>query len=69
MIPDNGDGVSTKGIDMCHRTTCKTCGKATWSGCGQHIESALKGVPKDQRCTCAPAEKATGSFLGRLFGR
>jgi len=35
---------------MCSRATCRKCGKPTWSGCGNHIEIALKGVPKSQRC-------------------
>jgi hypothetical protein len=26
------------------------CGKPTWIGCGGHIESALQGVKKDDRC-------------------
>ncbi len=39
---------------MCSPMTCTTCGKTTWTGCGQHIESALAGVPADARCTCAP---------------
>lgn len=29
---------------MCHKITCKKCGKPTWAGCGRHIEIALKGV-------------------------
>ena len=29
---------------MCHRTTCPKCNKPTWSGCGNHVESALQGV-------------------------
>jgi hypothetical protein len=37
---------------MCQRTTCRTCGKATYSGCGMHIEQALAGVPASQRCDC-----------------
>ena len=37
---------------MCARITCQTCGKATWTGCGQHIEEALRGVPEADRCTC-----------------
>ncbi len=48
---------------MCHQVQCKRCGKPTWAGCGQHIEQALANVPKDQRCTCPPAE----SFLHKLF--
>ena len=35
---------------MCYRTTCPQCGKATWGGCGAHIEQALRGVPESQRC-------------------
>lgn len=37
---------------MCYKTICKHCGKYTWSGCGRHIERALKGVPQSKRCTC-----------------
>ena len=35
---------------MCARVTCETCGKATWQGCGEHIEEALAGVPSEERC-------------------
>lgn len=35
---------------MCHRVTCPVCQKFTWSGCGNHVEQALAGVPGDQRC-------------------
>lgn len=37
---------------MCATVTCNNCGKATWAGCGQHIEEALEGIPAEQRCTC-----------------
>ena len=37
---------------MCSRVICQICKKYTWSGCGQHIDDALAGVPDDQRCTC-----------------
>ena len=50
---------------MCQRVQCSRCGKPTWTGCGQHIEQALKGVPESERCTCPPAP----SLLSRLFGR
>jgi hypothetical protein len=43
---------------MCSRVTCRQCGKATWSGCGEHIEQALYGVPKDQRCQGHAQEKS-----------
>jgi len=62
---------------MCARTTCRTCGKPTVSGCGNHVEQALAGIPKSQRCQgharTAPQQATTapqksGGFLSRLFG-
>ena len=38
---------------MCYPVTCDTCGKATWAGCGEHIDAALSGVAAEARCTCA----------------
>lgn len=35
---------------MCKAVTCDICGKTTWSGCGEHIEEALEGVPLALRC-------------------
>ncbi|MFT4299298.1 MAG: hypothetical protein QM597_06670 [Aeromicrobium sp.] len=35
---------------MCQKIVCGECGKATWVGCGEHIEEALAGVPDEQRC-------------------
>lgn len=52
---------------MCSKITCGTCGKATWTGCGSHIDQALAGVPHDKRCTCDDAASSEGSF-GSLFG-
>jgi len=37
---------------MCSRVTCQQCKKYTWSGCGQHIDEALAGVPDEQICKC-----------------
>lgn len=37
---------------MCKKITCDTCGRPTWAGCGEHVEEALAGVPKADRCTC-----------------
>lgn len=65
---------------MCSRATCRTCGKPTWSGCGQHVESALAGVPAADRCqghakpsadgaSGASGAKKRGGFLSRLTGR
>ena len=64
---------------MCQRVTCRTCKKATWSGCGQHKEMVLAGVPKSQRCQCgktgakrpvaAAAPEPKSGFFSRLFGK
>ncbi len=37
---------------MCRRVTCPRCEKATYAGCGMHVEQVLGGVPMDQRCSC-----------------
>ncbi|GAB3669190.1 hypothetical protein GCM10027596_41090 [Nocardioides korecus] len=64
---------------MCRPVKCKTCGKTTWAGCGQHIAQVKAGVPAGNWCPGkhTPAEKAAasssqasqGGLLGRLFGR
>ena len=52
---------------MCHRVTCSTCHKATYRGCGRHVEQVLAGVPGSQRCTCEPAaSRPSGGLLGWL---
>jgi hypothetical protein len=50
---------------MCQKVQCSRCGKPTWSGCGQHIEQALAGVPPEKRCTCPPPK----GVLQQLFGK
>ncbi len=48
---------------MCSPATCSTCGKATWRGCGNHVEMALAGVPAEKRCSCnAAAAQPTASL-------
>ena len=37
---------------MCSKVVCKNCHKFTWSGCGEHIEEALHGIPEADRCAC-----------------
>jgi hypothetical protein len=37
---------------MCTKVKCSSCGKATYAGCGQHIEEVLAGVPESERCRC-----------------
>ncbi|WP_028656952.1 hypothetical protein [Nocardioides sp. J54] len=57
---------------MCRPTRCRTCGKTTWAGCGQHVASVKAGVPADQWCPGHPASTSSaqptaGSLLRRLF--
>lgn len=56
---------------MCYAVTCKTCGKTTWAGCGQHIDSVRQQVPASQWCGGHASEsgKSQGSFFSRLIGR
>jgi hypothetical protein len=37
---------------MCSKVDCDICKKATWVGCGEHIEEALEGVAEADRCVC-----------------
>ncbi len=56
---------------MCSPATCRTCGKASYSGCGQHVDQMLAGVPQNKRCDCSSNARSSGdaSVLSRLFGR
>ena len=57
---------------MCRPVTCKKCGKTTWAGCGQHIDSVKAQVPAGQWCTCSKddaSDSNSGGFLSRLMGR
>jgi hypothetical protein len=54
---------------MCSRTTCRKCKKPTWSGCGNHVEEALRGVPKSQRCQGHANDPEEPGFFSRLFGK
>ncbi|MGI9196769.1 MAG: hypothetical protein ACR2KE_04835 [Candidatus Nanopelagicales bacterium] len=57
---------------MCRQVTCQRCEKASWAGCGQHVNQVMAGVPKNQRCRCTADEMAAWkkehSLFGRLFG-
>ncbi len=37
---------------MCMPATCPKCGKASYVGCGMHVEQILGHLPKDKRCSC-----------------
>lgn len=70
------DTVDHEEHSMCRAVTCKTCGKTTWAGCGEHIDSVKEKVPADQWCdgqhdTTGTTGAATsgGNFISRLFGR
>lgn len=61
---------------MCRPTTCRTCKKTTWAGCGQHVQSVKASVPAGEWCNgthsaaqLAAAKSAKPSFFARLFGR
>jgi len=55
---------------MCRPVRCRSCGKTTWAGCGDHIEQALYGVALEDRCPGHEDQNAPeGSFLSRVFGR
>ena len=55
---------------MCRRVSCKVCGKPTWAGCGNHVEQALAGVPKKDRCAGhTDAERAEAAGPDDRFAR
>lgn len=54
---------------MCQAVTCRTCGKTTWSGCGQHVDEVMRNVRSADRCPGHPKEPRQGGFLARLLGR
>lgn len=49
---------------MCHAVTCRTCGRTTWAGCGQHVDAVMRSVPKSQQCE---GHEKQPSALSRLF--
>jgi hypothetical protein len=53
---------------MCRPTTCRTCGKTTWAGCGQHVAQVRAVVPADQWCP-GHASPSQGSRGGGWFRR
>ena len=63
---------------MCRAVRCKTCGRTTWSGCGQHIASVKSRVPPGQWCpgehgttgkTDASESSNNPGFVRRIFRR
>lgn len=61
---------------MCRAAKCRTCGKTTWAGCGEHVQAVKKSVSAAQWCggthTQAhidAAKASRGGRLARFFGR
>lgn len=66
---------------MCRPTTCKTCQKTTWAGCGNHVAQVKAGVPAGQWCPghsqaelreareAAKGAGSQGGWFSRLLGR
>ena len=52
---------------MCQAVNCRTCGGKTWSGCGEHADQVLRGVPMAERCRCDQPSKP--GLLSGLFRR
>ena len=51
---------------MCRAVTCRKCGKTTWAGCGQHVDSVMRGVRVEDRCRGHEDEPSTG-FLAKAL--
>ena len=51
---------------MCHKYTCRKCSKPSWWGCGRHIDSALCGVPVEDRCACRPRTQEEHDTIGYI---
>ena len=35
---------------MCYPVECAKCGKTTWEGCGEHVQSVIDQVPPEAWC-------------------
>lgn len=51
---------------MCQKVTCRKCGKATWRGCGNHVDQVMRGIPASQRCAGHADEPG---LMSRMFRR
>lgn len=58
---------------MCSPVTCRTCGKTTWSGCGQHVAAVKSRVPASQWCDGHASQPSvsggSSSMFSKIFGR
>ncbi len=49
---------------MCSPATCRKCDKATYSGCGQHVNQVMRGVPSRDRCKCDGGKPMKRTMFG-----
>jgi hypothetical protein len=54
---------------MCRPVRCRTCGKTTWAGCGQHVDQVRAATAKDNWCPGHDAAEAQPGLLRRLLRR
>jgi hypothetical protein len=58
---------------MCRKVNCSNCNKATWAGCGMHVDAALQGVKEEDRCpnwkmgSSKPCGSQDGPMKGGFF--
>jgi len=45
-------GINYKEHHMCSPARCARCGKTTWTGCGNHVDTVMASVHPTQRCAC-----------------
>ncbi|KAL2107492.1 hypothetical protein VUR80DRAFT_5144 [Thermomyces stellatus] len=45
---------------MCKPATCKTCGKKSWWGCGNHVAAVMSAQDESTWCTCTPRVERDG---------
>ncbi|KAI9507325.1 hypothetical protein F5148DRAFT_131462 [Russula earlei] len=44
--------VVEKIVNACYPVKCDKCGKTTWKGCGNHIDSVMSEIKEEDRCSC-----------------
>lgn len=55
---------------MCRAVRCRTCGKTTWAGCGEHVAQVRATVAAKDWCPGHERDKSDGGgWLRRLVGR
>ena len=52
---------------MCSRVTCRKCGKFTWSGCGNHVQMVMAGIPKSDQCQGHANDPKEAGFFSKIF--